>query len=67
MYLVTYAEEGDTTLTSVPHTDLGAARSCAENAARHGRKDVCVWVLTHSVSIEPQAVWKEHARGITAQ
>jgi hypothetical protein len=67
MYLVTYKQQGDSTFTSIPHKDLTAARTCAEEAASHGRGEVAVWVLTHTVEVVPQAVWKEHARGITAQ
>lgn len=64
-YMVTYTEVGDTTPACVPYDTLAQARECAANAALEGRRDVRVWLLTHSVEIQPQAVWKEHAKGLS--
>ena len=44
---------------------LPEARKYAESLAFQGYKEVRVWLLTHSVAVQPQAVWTDHAKGIT--
>lgn len=44
---------------------LADARKYAEHMALNGVREVRIWLLTHSVDIQPQAVWKEHAKGLS--
>lgn len=44
---------------------LADARKYAEYIALNGVREVRIFVLTHSVEVQPQAVWKEHARGLS--
>ena len=47
------------------YQSLQDARKYAEYIALNGVRNVRVWLLTHSVEIQPQAVWKEHAKGLS--
>lgn len=44
---------------------LADARKYAEYIALNGVREVRVWLLTHSVEIKPQAIWNEHAKGLS--
>lgn len=61
-YLVT---SGDSAETEREYQTLADARKYAESLALRGVREVRVWLLTHSVTVQPQAVWKEHAKGLS--
>ena len=44
---------------------LADARKYAEHIALNGVREVRIFVLTHSVEVQPQAIWKEHAKGLS--
>ena len=46
---------------------LPEARKYAEHLALNNVKNVRVWLLTHSVEIQPQAVWTNHAKALSGQ
>ncbi len=46
---------------------LPDARKYAEDLALKGVQNVRVWLLTHSVEIQPQAVWTNHAKALSGQ
>lgn len=62
-YLVTYAFNQN--FEKLEYQTLPDARKGAEDAVLKGGLNVRVWLLTHSVTIQPQAVWKEHAKGLS--
>ena len=72
-YLVT-ADHGDITKHEAvnakepkEYQTLPEARKYAEYLALNGVRGVRVWLLTHSVEIQPQAVWTNHAKALTGQ
>jgi hypothetical protein len=65
MYLIT-ANNGELH-TSEGRDSLDKARELAENWAKLGYTNVEVWLRIHSVEIQPQAVWTNHAKALSGQ
>lgn len=69
MYLVTGMQAGapgdDRVFAAEGRDTVDKARQLAENWAMNGYDKVEVWLRTHSVCVKPQAIWQEHAKGLS--